>query len=882
MKQLHWGSGIMAMIFSILPALCMFGTTGALAQEPGGTATGRDAGTARVNEGGTEFRFAYYPSYDTIRFCIVSAPKGVSAWDISLKKSPDGKVLASKAGHLPFLKSGEMLATPKLTSSDYLLTLVLSGDNGARYEIQRTFTRQAFPWEKTALGRSDIVIPPFTPMKVNTRQGTVDCVLRRHQMSDIGLWTQVTSEDHALLTGPLRLEVQAGGQRYTASGKPVSFSTKKATRVAGHTSWQAGPLHGSTSFDYDYDGMMKVTLQLQPAQEQVESIDLVIPLKSEEAWLMHPVTDYLRMHYAGRIPAQWSGEQNATPQSQGKVWDSANIPRSQLPAPFVPYIWVGGPERGICWFAENTKDWLLDAKAPTLEIRRQGDTVALVVHFVTRPAVITRERTIVFGLQATPAKPMPETPYNFRRWWEVATKSTTSDIAQFKLIGSCYYWGAAGPCLAFYPAFKNFSIYDALGKARRTGIPDRSFLEKWLSQFNGPEFTDEERATYRASLSWMVGQLAYWRSTPDKVSYVIPYTNGRSINWDDEVKTYLDEWSTIDIADPRWPGEERFQREPNGNFVVSNWSSKNKVPGETAGVAYGNDPASSWVDMVLYYEKKMFESFADGIYWDDFFFVANYNPVAGPGYIDDDGTLRPGVNIFGFRELVKRTAVMQYQMGMRPLSFIHMTNVNAVPILSFGTILLDHEWRDTGANATKDFQDRLDLNGDTSMLLAQSTGFQSGNIGVVIDRFHEGDRQHLLRTAMAVALPHEMKFQMVWEEQAKKVIDLLSNFGYGKPDCKVYRYWEEPQPVTATGADVKLLTLNRNNRALIIAGNMGEAGDVTLNLDLKVLHVPEDAIAVNMETGAPITKLGPGKFQFPIEKHDFRLVLVEWVPGSPG
>ena len=43
----------------------------------------------------------------------------------------------------------------------------------------------------------------------------------------------------------------------------------------------------------------------------------------------------------------------------------------------------------------------------------------------------------------------------------------------------------------------------------------------------------------------------------------------------------------------------------------------------------------------------MLETFADGIYFDDYFLTANYNPL-GPGYVDDEGSLHAGVNIFGF------------------------------------------------------------------------------------------------------------------------------------------------------------------------------------------------------------------------------------------
>ena len=125
--------------------------------------------------------------------------------------------------------------------------------------------------------------------------------------------------------------------------------------------------------------------------------------------------------------------------------------------------------------------------------------------------------------------------------------------------------------------------------------------------------------------------------------------------------------------------------------------------------------------------------------------------------MDDEGRPHAGVNLFAFHDLAKRMAVMEHQMGLRPLVYLHMTNGNIVPMFSFSTMILDHEWRDSGEN-----KDRLSRTAehdeDTSLLLAQSTGLQSGCLSVITDRFFSDDR--LSRSAMAVALTHEMKLPL--------------------------------------------------------------------------------------------------------------------------
>ncbi|MDY0170327.1 MAG: DUF6067 family protein [Thermoguttaceae bacterium] len=878
---------MMRMTRFVIVLVAAVGTTSRAAEETEPAAPRRPADVMKEADG-TDFRFAYYPSLDRLRLLVLAPQQQFEKWELRLSAAGQTAGLAQSSGPLPMPACGATLEVPPLEAGDYELHLSLIAGDGVRREITRTFERRQFPWENVSLGRERVVIPPFTPLVVDEAGSTVACVLRRHQLDGTGLWRQVTSQDRNLLEAPMRLEIQSGGQTHVAAGSALTFTEKAPDRAAGHASWSAGPVRGRTEFDFEYDGLMLLTLHLEPAEAGVDAMQLVIPMKSAETWLMHPVTDLLRHHYAGVIPDgqgklwEYGGKlrevkytETGAPDANGKVWDSRHVARWQLPGPFVPYIWLGGPERGICWFAENDRDWSLDPEEPTLVIRRRGAATELIVRLATRPFELIRPRTITMGLMATPAKPMPEVPVNFRRWWAGSMGARTTGTVHFNFMGACYYWGAAGPCFAFYPAFRDFSIYDEFVRVRRTGEVDRGYTDKWLERFQAPEF-EPHLETYRAHINWTLNFFAPdgWRSgdAASKTAYAIPYTNARAINWGEEVRTFVDEWSTLDIADPRWPGDERFLREPSGGWTLNSYG-KLVTPREFSGVAYAVDPAPSWQDMVLHYHQKMLDTFADGIYFDDYFLVPNYSPF-GPGYIDEEGRLRPGVNILRFRELTKRIAVMHHQAGRRPLTFIHMTNTNIVPMLSFGTMLLDHEWRDQGDYAAKDFHERLNLDDDTSLLLAQSTGFQSGCIGVIHDLLRGPERDRFVRSGLGVALTHEMKFPLYWEPLGKTIAEHLSNFGYGLPDCRVFRYWDEPSPVKTDGAAAKTLALSRGGEALIVVAGYGPAGDVTLSLDPARLGLSGELSAVNLETGLPIEQSGHGQFKLPLGRHGFCLVRV--------
>ena len=111
--------------------------------------------------------------------------------------------------------------------------------------------------------------------------------------------------------------------------------------------WRAGPVTGRTNTVYDYDGCVRVTIQLLPTKSPIRSLALRVPLRMSptEATLMHTVTDQTRIHYAGSIPT-----------GDGEVYNTTNISRYQLPAPFVPYVYAGGAERGVAVFADSDRD----------------------------------------------------------------------------------------------------------------------------------------------------------------------------------------------------------------------------------------------------------------------------------------------------------------------------------------------------------------------------------------------------------------------------------------------------------------------------------------------------------------------------------------------
>ena len=102
------------------------------------------------------------------------------------------------------------------------------------------------------------------------------------------------------------------------------------------------------------------------------------------------------------------------------------------------------------------------------------------------------------------------------------------------------------------------------------------------------------------------------------------------------------------------------------------------------------------------------------------------------------------MNLWAWRDFLRRSATLQHTIaragGKPTVLYIHMTNVNMIPLLSWGSVNLDWEWRDEGGMAELDVQTRNQIGcddhgqqcNDTSFILAQTAGLQSGNIPIAI------------------------------------------------------------------------------------------------------------------------------------------------------
>ena len=729
---------------------------------------------------------------------------------------------------------------PELSDGKYVFALQLLGGDGVPDEpVTQPFVRQVFPWEHNTLGISDEVLPPFEPLTVDENdKNTVSAVLRRHVHGPSGLWNQVTSDGQPLLAGPMTWEVTARKNNGNTDILPVTgrgwhVVSAKPTALVGQSQWSAGPVEAKVTTEYDYDGMMLVTLALQPTTRPIERLSLRIPLRDAKARYMHAVGDGLRHNYAG-----------FTPSGEGPIWNSGQASKLEILGTFYPYLWLGDGERGLCWFADTDRDWLLDDSTPTVELTRQGDTLAMLVHFVTRPSTLERPHRIVFGLQATPTKPMPA---GWRRWTGLKQIEGGRPV---RWMGANYYWGSLA--YGVYPHKYRYDFFDKLKEARETGEPDRQFMTDWMAMVD-KEIAAKDTDRYPFFLAHVNAGFHIARSSRWSDGFrLFGYTNARGVGFGvPEFATFQDEW------------------------LRYGWFNRNWGSGEAVG--YDLSPSRSFQDYALWHYREMLRCF-DGVYWDNMFLSAHFDPVVGEAWTDPKGRAHPTMGLMHLRDLAKRTTVMLWQETKGfpehrkpPITLSHMTNTMIVPVHSFLNCTMDWEWK----YGYEDFQDRF----SPDLTVAQTIGRQVGAWPTILAGGHPDPKDprvdFLWRTRLGVALVHEIQ---VFDYRPKRDFEIygkLFEFGYGTDACQVFNYWHDNHPVAVTGADARTLAMTNGTEAIVVVTDYGDGGSCRVTLDLAKLGIASDTQATNLETGKTIDRDGPGVFVFDLKKHDFCILRVK-------
>ena len=762
---------------------------------------------------------AFYPTHG-MRFRArynVNKVKDLVSGELRVSGEGGATVLSRDFAGTPYLKGGLVDTNlAGLAHGRYIARFTARGADGMTYADERTFEYGSFPWQNANLGRERVIVPPFRPIRMHG--DAIDFLQTGYRFGDGVFWRQVTADGEDIMAGPVDLRLN--GEKFVVTA--VRTLEAADDRVVRAVDAVCGDIRLEMRQTYDYDGFCLAELSFVPSRPvEVRNLAVEMPLKNGLAKLFNACirSSDVRSKAAPDFTLK---------EGEGVVWSSMDDVGKwsidNFGAKIQPYVWWGDAKRGFSWLMDSATHTSLAADRPAERIVRGGGAATLVAEYVNKPVVWKEPKTFKMGFQPSPVKP--------RNWTYFATAGKM--------------WRYACPS-------------NAIGLATQNGAVAEFMLHPMSSPVNTYPGGD------RSLLHWVMAskkadKQAYLRELDRYVERNAAWFEEKGIFPAEEFKRRSAHcWFRMGLKhhtyymDPRvvscfWPEWETYKSE---------WSSY-PWPVENFCHEYQGKPSPSRIDKLLYDARTALDDGYEGIYYDCFGCVREFNWVPNPERNrerPDGGAVLSLNDLLDWRELVRRTAVMCWTKGVTvagtPYVEVHNTDCYVVPCLSFATVNL--AWERGGSGG--EYQDRF----PESYMLADTVGVQAGTTPrlIVSTKYGDGERRmRELRTLMSVMCAYGI-FSLDDADTAyapwfAKAWNTVFDFGWGRPDVKPHWFYDgRPQPVKHDGADVRLTVAERADEALLMFGNLGEAA--TVAFDVSGLGFGDAAIC-DAETGEPLPK----------------------------
>ena len=689
---------------------------------------------------------------------------------------------------------------------------VLTAGSPRTEVMRKEFGYVDYPWFKSPVGRDDIVLPGFEPVKADGRR--LSCVGRVYEIGANGLPSAIWSLGRQILAAPVSVTCENGGRKIPfADG--ASYRMVRSGETSAEYESQGKLLEVKGRFEQD--GLLRLDLRL-PRTPNADRLYLDIPVKKEFAKLFHASGEGMRSNPAGFVPA-----------GEGKVFGSRSIPQAHSDN-FIPYCWVGTDDRGISYAADVDRGWKHSAERDAVELLRGADGTVTIRLNLLNAVRVGKGRNITVCIQASPVKPMPK---GWRGWAD--TYYGYPCTRAMRNLASNPTWGCYIVGMARYPTFMDFEHVRKLAETVRTGVIDEDYKRKWI------ERCEEAMVKAPHKVRWLV------RKKPDEARKTLRNHVNAEFHY---AKTLYGKPNPVLYyytcnADPC---EGLYELET----MADEWGKYTAV--------YG-----SHQDYALYYLDKMLEAGMTGVYNDNAFFRCNYDWVSGNAWIDDEGNVHPSFSLWALREHTRRQVVAMVKRGLDPWLTIHHTNANILPALGFATNTMGMEWK----YGSSEYQDRY----TPDYIRTVNQGLQGGFFPTSLEGLFEiktpEQRLRLTRSMFAALLPHEVRptlqFSCDWKLY-EKVMGKLAEFGFAREDCEYTAYWDEKNPLEQR-SDVLTSVYRRGRKLMCVIGSWADK-DVELSLKLKKGRI---AAAKNAET-ADRLEVRSGAAVLPLKRRDFALV----------
>lgn len=749
--------------------------------------TGRQpvSGTFSINGFGTGL-YRHYPGYSKAVFEITPDSNAAGK---TLELFADGKKIELNSVQRKLIG----VVSLKARSCTVSCVVKANGTTVNKAQILCRIPYKKWKWQNHNYGKERVLLEPFTAIQPIKNTG-LSTLRSQYRFMPSGLPGEILADKKSIFAGEPVSEIMIDGKIHrfekgnvTVKIAPDGIDAQTVAKAA------AGGVSLKTVIHSEYDNFNVHTMTISGVNGRtVNRWTIKFPFRADETWLFHAVSNMIRRNPSGLIPA-----------GDGCVWDGSKLFRATafgqetLHPAFVPYIWLGGLERGMAWFADSSLGMKLDRKKSAVRIIRSAGQVCLEIDLINRPVKLKDGHKIEFGTQATPVKPIDPRVVNITfdaLGVGVPDRPNELTISEH-ILGYPFRWSK-------YPINEDWTLVDALTKAAAS--PDRAAVAAAVDQYMKKHGKKIRQLYMKAGNDVKIAE-KFEKSRPTWIK----------LNFSGKRPSFPAKYSDPRLAYTADPVTEYFKAEWF-NPSVQNYFG-----------ALRTSLTPSYMDFILYGYAKEFEHGIKGCYLDDTFIMPDTNPYTLAA-IDEEGELHSRTGLFAMRELVKRISTLQHLKGHSPRVLqVHMTNAQLVPVFSFATSQLGWE-ADFGE---KPLQERY----RKDFILAESTGLQVGNaplaLGGIVRKSTPQEQwkpkfDYLTRTLLATTMPYGVgvKLRASPQDASRKVVlaaqDALGRFGIADKECVFEPFFvPEKAPKEISGQELMLSAYARKDRKLFIIGN---------------------------------------------------------------
>jgi len=282
----------------------------------------------------------------------------------------------------------------------------------------------------------------------------------------------------------------------------------------------------------------------------------------------------------------------------------------------------------------------------------------------------------------------------------------------------------------------------------------------------------------------------------------------------------------------------------------------------------------------------------DGYYIDNMVPMQCDKVEAGRGYRLPDGRIQPAFQMFGTREYFLRSRAVFLEQRPKSMLVLHMTNCMILPWVGPADLVWDGEHHTLYPEMNKTFMDFWSLE-------RMRVAFP-GQWGVPVDfmfsykgPWQTADLYRVKRAYFATVMLHDALPYGNHNGYTHTLQAQRKAFGIGEDDVRFLAYWDDTG-LTTEGDDIKLAGWQRPGKLMLLVANFGEAQTAQVAFDLDKLGWKGATLAVSdAEHGQPIRAWGGStiiesdahnapapqldgtKLTVPVERHNYRLLVVE-------